>query len=191
MGAHSPILAAGMSEAEHAAGEPAAAADLPLRLRDALGRRKSLASAPAGDWKLPLIGHLPLQKQLSILSTVMALSLAASLLFVGLNTRSGNIASAQTQLASDALMHSQRIGKAAPNAVQGNPEAFRQLEESRNELNQDFRLMLRGGTYHGRDIGESRSALLAAVADARKKWASSDRAASHPRPAQCPDRASR
>ena len=128
--------------------------------------------------KLPLIGHLPLQKQLSILSTVMALSLAASLLFVGLNTRSGNIASAQTQLASDALMHSQRIGKAAPNAVQGNPEAFRQLEESRNELNQDFRLMLRGGTYHGRDIGESRSALLAAVADARKKWASSDRAAS-------------
>ena len=178
MGAHSPILAAGMPEAEHAAGEPAAAADLPLRLRDALGRRKSLAKAPVSDLKLPLIGHFALQKQLSILSTVMALSLAASLLFVGLNTRSGNIASAQTQLASDALMHSQRIGKATPNAVQGNPEAFRQLEESRNELNQDFRLMLRGGTYHGRDIGESRSALLAAVADARKKWASSDRAAS-------------
>jgi twitching motility protein PilJ len=178
MGANSPILSAGMPEAQHAAGEPASAADLPLRLRDALGRRKSLAQAPVSDLKLPLIGHLPLQKQLSILSTVMALSLAASLLFVGLNTRSSNIASAQTQLASDALMHSQRIGKAAPNAVQGNPEAFRQLEESRNELNQDFRLMLRGGTYHGRDIGESRSALLAAVADARKKWASSDRAAS-------------
>lgn len=122
MGAHSPILAAGMPEAQPAAEAPGSAADLPLRLRDALGRRKSLASAPAGDWKLPLIGHFPLQKQLSILSTVMALSLAASLLFVGLNTRSGNIASAQTQLASDALMHSQRLGKAAPNAVQGNPD---------------------------------------------------------------------
>ena len=162
------------------AAEPPAAAlqdDLPLRLRDALGRRKTLAGAPASDLKLPLIGHLPLQKQLSILTTVMALSLAASLLFVTLNTRSGAIASAQTQLAGDALMHSQRLGKAAPNAVQGNPEAFRQLEESRNELNQDFRLMARGGTYHGRDIGESRAGLLASVAEARKKWASSERAA--------------
>ena len=55
MGANSPILAAGMPETQHAPGEPASAADLPLRLRDALGRRKSLASAPAGDWKLPLI----------------------------------------------------------------------------------------------------------------------------------------
>src|SRR5450830_804007 len=107
MGANSPILTTGMPETDHVADGPTAAADLPLRLRDALGRRKSLAKAPVSDLKLPLIGHLPLQRQLSILSTVMALSLAASLLFVGLNTRSGNIASAQTQLASDALMHSQ------------------------------------------------------------------------------------
>ena len=152
MGDHSSILADGAVPAATISPD-----DLPLRLRDALGRRKTLASAPAADLKLPLIGHLPLQKQLSVLTTVMALSLAASLLFVTFNTRSGNIASAQTQLASDALMHSQRLGKAAPNAVQGNPEAFRQLEESRNELNQDFRLMARGGSYHGRDIGESRA----------------------------------
>ena len=83
---------------------------------DRPNRNNPHPSMPGNE--LPLIGHLPLQKQLSILSTVMALSLAASLLFVGLNTRSGNIASAQTQLASDALMHSQRLGKAAPNAVQ-------------------------------------------------------------------------
>lgn len=173
---HSAILAAEPQAAPAAPALPAPD-ELPLRLRDALGRRKTLAGAPARDLKLPLIGHLPLKKQLSILSTVMALSLAASLLFVTFNMRSGAIASAQTQLASDALMHSQRLGKAAPNAVQGNPEAFRQLEESRNELDQDFRLMVRGGAYHGRDIGESRAGLLAAVADARKKWASSDRAA--------------
>ena len=46
MGAHSPILAAGMPEAQHAAGEPAAAADLPLRLRDALS---VIPNLPAPD----------------------------------------------------------------------------------------------------------------------------------------------
>ncbi|CDG81430.1 methyl-accepting chemotaxis protein [Janthinobacterium agaricidamnosum] len=174
-----PILQPPSAAPSRAPSDTGLDGDVPLRLRDALGsmHRRAANPAPAKDLKMPLIGHLPLQKQLSILSSVLALSLAASLLFVGLNTRSSAILSAQTQLASDALMHSQRVGKAAPNAVQGNLDAFRQLEESRNELNQDLNLMARGGNYQGRAIGETRTSLLAAVADARKKWTSSDRAA--------------
>jgi twitching motility protein PilJ len=52
--------------------------DAPLRLRDALGRRRN-ASAPVDTgpgFKLPLIGHLPAQRQLSVLSTALAVSLA-------------------------------------------------------------------------------------------------------------------
>ncbi|MRW85170.1 methyl-accepting chemotaxis protein [Pseudoduganella sp. FT26W] len=164
---------------------PAAAApapddgDAPLRLRDALGRRRT-AAAPietGPGFKLPLIGHLPAQRQLSLLSTALAVCLALSAVFVALNTIHSANRSAQTQVASDALMHSQRIGKAAPNAVQGSAEGFRQLEESRKELTSDINLMTRGGTYQGRSIGEPRSDIATVVAAARKQWAATDLAA--------------
>ncbi|SFV09712.1 methyl-accepting chemotaxis protein [Pseudoduganella namucuonensis] len=151
----------------------------PLRLRDALRRRRAGGAAESGPGiKLPLIGGLPAQRQLSILSTALALCLLLSVAAVGLNIRNNSIRSTQTQIASDALMHSQRLGKAAPNAVQGNAEAFRQLEESRNELIQDFKLMMAGGSYQGRDIGSPSAAMASAVAAARQKWAASDQAAS-------------
>ena len=53
--------------------------------------------------------------------------------------------SAQTQIAGDTLMHSQRIGKAAPNAIQGNPDAFAQLDESRARLNARPEVLANGG----------------------------------------------
>ncbi|SEO22988.1 twitching motility protein PilJ [Duganella sp. CF517] len=164
---------------ENAAADAATDGGAPLRLRDALGRlgtRVAPAETAAG-FKLPLIGHLPAQRQLSILSTALAVSLGASAVFVALNTIHSANRSAQTQVASDALMHSQRIGKAAPNAVQGSAEGFRQLEESRKELNNDIRLMTRGGTYQGREIGEPRADLAPVVVAASKQWSATDIAA--------------
>jgi twitching motility protein PilJ len=179
--ANSEFGDAGDSQFMHAAaGATAGTADggAPLRLRDALGRLGTrVAPAHAAAFKLPLIGHLPAQRQLSILSTALAVSLGASALFVALNFIHGANRSAQTQVASDALMHSQRIGKAAPNAVQGSAEGFRQLEESRKELNNDIRLMTRGGTYQGREIGEPRAELAPVVAAASKQWSATDIAA--------------
>ncbi|WP_235922804.1 methyl-accepting chemotaxis protein [Rugamonas aquatica] len=188
MAANSELGEAGDSQFLHtaiAADPPSAAADsadsaAPLRLRDALGRRGGApvaAAEPGTGFKLPLIGHLPAQRQLSILSTALAVSLALSALFVALNTIHSANRSTQTQVASDALMHSQRIGKATPNAVQGSAEGFRQLEESRKELSNDFALMTRGGRYQGREIGEPISALAPVVAAARKQWGPSDIAA--------------
>lgn len=57
-----------------------------------------------------------------------------------------------TQVASDLVMHSQRLGKAAPNAIQGNPAAFRQLEQSRTAINQEITDLLQGGEWHDRYI---------------------------------------
>ncbi|HEX8405844.1 MAG TPA: methyl-accepting chemotaxis protein [Duganella sp.] len=167
------------ASADNAAVYTAGDGGAPLRLRDALGRlgtRTASADAGAG-FKLPLIGHLPAQRQLSILATALAVSLGASAVFVTMNTIHSANRSAQTQVASDALMHSQRIGKAAPNAVQGSVEGFRQLEESRKELNRDIALMTGGGNFQGRHIGEPRAALEPAVAAARKQWTATDLAA--------------
>ena len=64
--------------------------EAPLRLRDALRRRDATAPAApveaGAGFKLPLIGHLPAQRQLSVLSSALAAGLALSAVFVALNT---------------------------------------------------------------------------------------------------------
>lgn len=103
----------------------------------------------SGDIRLPIIGKLPLQEQLKILAIQFFAILFLFGAFVWLNSRYSTLTSNQTQIAGDALMHSQRIGKAAPNAVQGNVEAFNQLDDSRKQFNDDLRILMEGGIYQG------------------------------------------
>jgi twitching motility protein PilJ len=129
-----------------------------------------------GDIRLPLIGHLPLQRQINILLSVLGGALVLSAVFVWLNSNHSSLASTQTQIAGNALMHSQRIGKATPNAVQGNVEAFQQLEDSRKELNQDLNVLLNGGQYLGRDVSANES-MRGLLQETQKVWSNSDKAA--------------
>ncbi|AZP13133.1 methyl-accepting chemotaxis protein [Undibacterium parvum] len=130
-----------------------------------------------GDVRLPLIGHLPLQKQIRVLLISMGVALLLSGIFVFLNAKQSALISTQAQIAGDALMHSQRIGKAAPNAIQGNPAAFKQLDESRKELNSDLVVLLSGGAYQGRDVDAADTKLEPVVKDTQKAWKNSDKAA--------------
>ena len=98
----------------------------------------------SGDISLPLIGKLPLQQQVRILLIALGSSLALGAIFVWLNADSSALTSTQTQIAGDALMHSQRVGKATPNAIQGNKEAFKQLADSRKEFNNDLAILSKG-----------------------------------------------
>ncbi|MFZ6751663.1 methyl-accepting chemotaxis protein [Undibacterium sp. Ren11W] len=130
-----------------------------------------------GDVRLPLIGHLPLQKQIRVLLISMGVALLLSGIFVYLNAKQSALISTQAQISGDALMHSQRIGKAAPNAIQGNPAAFKQLDESRKELNSDLVVLLSGGAYQGRDVDAADAKLEPVVKDTQKAWKNSDKAA--------------
>ena len=71
--------------------------------------------------RLPWLHRYSLRTQTRVLLGVLALSLAALCLFMWLGARLYLLATLQTNLASDLVMHSQRIGKAVPNAIQGNP----------------------------------------------------------------------
>ena len=130
-----------------------------------------------GDIRLPLIGRMPLQDQVRILLAMLGGSLVLSAAFVWLNSNHSILASTQTQIAGDALMHSQRIGKAAPNAIQGNVEAFKQLEESRKDLNRDLTVLAKGGEYQGREIDTPNSQMASMLNDTQKVWGNSDKAA--------------
>jgi twitching motility protein PilJ len=129
------------------------------------------------DIRLPLIGHLPLQQQITLLLSTLAGGLVAGAVFVWLNSNHSVIASTQTQIAGDALMHSQRIGKAAPNAIQGNVEAFKQLDDSRREFNRDLNVLLNGGDYQGREVGAPNGTMEGLLKGTQKVWSNSDKAA--------------
>ncbi|SNS23176.1 twitching motility protein PilJ [Noviherbaspirillum humi] len=130
-----------------------------------------------GDIRLPLIGAMPLESQVRVLLMALGISLVSGALSVAVNSSRSTQASTLTQIAGDALMHSQRVGKAAPNAIQGNAEAFKQLEDSRKELNHDLSVLLQGGLYQGREIAPAAESLAPVLTNARKLWSSSDKAA--------------
>lgn len=129
------------------------------------------------DKPLPLIGKLPRQQQVRVLLMALGAALVLTVVFLVLNTKNATLSSTQTQIAGDALMHSQRIGKATPNAIQGNPEAFKQLADSRKEFNLDLGVLTKGGEYKGRNIAGPTSHMASAAADVQKVWSNTDKAA--------------
>ena len=94
-----------------------------------------------------------------------------------LNAEEAGKASAQTQLAAEVLMHSQRMGKASPNAIQGNLDAFNQLRQSRTAINDYLNVLTRGGMTQGRDIPEADQEATKQLNEIRAQWLRSDQAA--------------
>ena len=136
-----------------------------------------LESLLGKDIKLPVIGDMPLQRQVRFLLILLGSAIFLSVLFAWLNAKYSTLTSTQAQIAGDALMHSQRLGKAAPNAIQGNAEAFKQLDDSRREFNKDLTVLAKGGIYQGRMIETSEAALQPLIKDVQKIWINSDKAA--------------
>ncbi len=130
-----------------------------------------------GDISLPLIGNLPLQEQVRVLFLLMAAALVAVGIFVFLNGSYASQTSTQNQIAGNALMHTQRLGKAVPNAIQGNRQAFTQLDESRIEFNRDLDVLSNGGMFQGRSIPTPDAAMAPLLAQTRQLWSNTDKAA--------------
>jgi twitching motility protein PilJ len=173
--------AGAVTDFAHGQPQPAAPDDAasPLSLGNIIRRKRASAAAdePEQELRLPLIGHLSLARQLRILLLTFGVGIVVTIFALWQNSASNVIASAQTQIASDALMHSQRVGKAAPNAIQGNPEAFAQLEDSRVQLMGDLTLLARGGEFANRRIPTPSVQMAKLLGEARSKWVTSDNAA--------------
>ena len=128
---------------------------------------------------LPLIGHLSLPRQLRILLAAFGAGILLTILAMWQNAAENAKVAAQIQVAGDILMHTQRAGKAAPNALAGRADSFSQLDESRTEVDRNMRLLSKGG-----DLGEvtipgaggRQAALLARV---RNTWSASEQGAAN------------
>jgi twitching motility protein PilJ len=181
--AASAAAASAVISAAAAGATTGSADDAALRLGNLSGRKQRAAAAAAAaegadeDLSLPLIGHLSLPRQLRILLAAFAIGILLTILSLWRNAGSGAVAAGQAQIASEALMHSQRVGKAAPNAMEGIQDAFAQLQDSRQQLSRDLGLLAQGGEFGGNAIPAANGDAAAHLSKVRAKWSASDAAA--------------
>ncbi len=124
-----------------------------------------------------IFGDINLQKCIRLTASALALWVIALFVLTWLNAEEAAKASAQTQLAAEVLMHSQRIGKASPNAIQGNHDAFNQLRQSRSAINDYLNVLTRGGVAQARDIPEADEESRKQLNEIQAQWLRSDQAA--------------
>lgn len=146
-----------------------------LRFRHPKSPQEDASPALPGTgrwWHRPSTTRLLRMMQLALAFALLALAALA-----WLDAQQTLTASVRTQIASELVMHSQRLGKAAPNAIQGNPEAFRQLAQSRTAINEAVRLLARGGEWQGRAVAPATDEMAGRIDALARQWAPSDRAA--------------
>ncbi len=81
--------------------------------------------------------------------------LVVFVVLVALELRSKAAEAAFADTTGDLLMHSQRLAKAVPNAIQGEPTAFAQLRDSRDRLSSGLEALDRGGVSGDRSVPAS------------------------------------
>jgi twitching motility protein PilJ len=126
---------------------------------------------------LPLLDRLPKRGQLAVLFPVLGLSLLLAFVFMWLDSRQAGAVAIQTRLVGDSLMHSQRLAKAAPMAVRGGGDAFRQLAESRGRLSEAVAALQSGGVVREQRVEPVEAALQPALARLAEPWKRTDQAA--------------
>lgn len=123
------------------------------------------------------LSRWPAKRTRHFVQLALLLSMAGLLVCAWISTSGALMAAARTQIASELVMHSQRLGKAAPNAIQGNPAAFRQLDQSRQAINQQLDVLAAGGDWEGKSIPPADAEQAARIAGIRKTWLKSDKTA--------------
>ena len=148
--------------------------------RDAGGRRiwqKISTHLKNNALVQPWLAYWSVKLALRILQIGLVLSLMMLAGFAWLNSRETARASVRTQIAGDLVMHSQRLGKAAPNAIQGNREAFIQLEQSRMAINAALQILSAGGDWQGRTVPVPDAYFSKRIARISNAWQRSDQSA--------------
>ncbi|WP_011298769.1 methyl-accepting chemotaxis protein [Cupriavidus necator] len=150
---------------------------------DPAGAAPSASTAPRADGlgRTPLeavsalLSRMPFSSQQRALTIGVVVSLVALLGSVYMDNRIANNAAAQIEISGDMLMHSQRLGKAAPVALLGNMQAFTQLRQSKEALAADLQALQAGSDdRHVRaTTGEAQPLLETAISS----WKRSEKSA--------------
>jgi twitching motility protein PilJ len=124
---------------------------------------------------LPLVGRLPVARQLQVLTGVLVVLLLVDAAIVVMDARQATFNTLYVAAVGKVRMLSQRLAKAAQQASQGNPAAFKQLRESRDEFAALVKLLIGGGAAGGVELPPTPERVRPVLDALETEWRKSER----------------
>jgi len=121
----------------------------PLATVSIMDQLKTPSSPTAKSKRLPVIGHLPMAKQIQTLGLLLIAFLALAVLMLFLDGRNASQQAASFAAAMDMQMLSERVARSSVLAAQGQPGALKAARESRDRYTEDLDAFLNGGVVRG------------------------------------------
>ncbi|MCF8200319.1 MAG: methyl-accepting chemotaxis protein [Sulfuritalea sp.] len=119
---------------------------------------------------LPLIGHLPFNMQFRILGAILAISVLVAVDIVFLQAQSSNREATYVSVVARVSALTQRIPRAAQNAMQGEKSAFKDLREANARFRQILDVLADGGDDESTTIPPTNAEVRPALDDLRAAW---------------------
>jgi len=127
-------------------------------------------------WKLPVIGDKPVNVQVQVLFILLAVFVLLVAAIVAIDNRQSTNGTLQAEIVGDTLMHTQRLAKAAPIAINGNLVALGELRDSRDRIAANLDALEKGDTVRG--LSPSSLSIQRSVTRLLDRWRASEAAAS-------------
>jgi twitching motility protein PilJ len=134
---------------------------------------KTVAEGP----KRPVlgVGAARVGTQYTILGMIFAVLFVAAAFYVFKDNREGTYGTIYLSTAAQMRMLSQRIAKAAQTGLTGSPEAFKQLQQSRDEFITSLALLTRGGESGDVSLPPTSDTVRPQLAVLTKEWEKTDK----------------
>jgi twitching motility protein PilJ len=151
------------------------------------GAKEAKQAAPArakpesaAAFQVPGLGDKSIAKQLQVLGVVAAILMLLLATAVFMDTRARTQSATQISILSQMQFHTQRLAKAAGLAARGQPTAFPQLLDSRDQFAEYLKVLRDGGTALGVDVpsATTNEELASRIDELAKRWPLSSDAAS-------------
>jgi twitching motility protein PilJ len=156
--------------AERQQGEPGQEPD---PMETAIGASESAIdpAMPMGAYRpIPVIGHLPIERQLRVLGVSLLVMLALIFVLGWYALRATNHGAGYVTAATRMEMLSQRIAKASQQVLQGSPDAVKELAEGRSEFSDLVEKLSAGGEIGGVTVPATSGAAVEPLDKVRKLW---------------------
>jgi twitching motility protein PilJ len=121
------------------------------------------------------LGAARVGRQYTILGATFAVLFVASAVVVFIDNREATYGTVYVSTAAQMRMLSQRIAKAAQTGLIGSPEAFKQLQQSRDEFIAALKLLTRGGQAGDVSLPASSDTVKPQLGALTKEWDKTDR----------------
>src|SRR5437660_2186960 len=130
-----------------------------------------------------VLGTARVGRQYTILGVIFAVLFAIASYIVFKDNREATYGTIYVSTSAQMRMLTQRIAKAAQTGLIGSPEAFKQLQQSRDEFIAALKLLTQGGQTGGESLPPTSDTAKPQLTASTKAWETTDRSAP-PVPAQ-------